>query len=100
MLDAFPNGYLRHLPIYNGETGPSVEDHLQAFLDFVDNMNIEQENAYMSFFVQSLEGNVRTWFRKLLANSIRNWEEITNIFKNQWGVKKDALYCLTKFERT
>jgi len=34
ILDAFPNGYLKHLPRYNGETGPSAEDHLQAFLDF------------------------------------------------------------------
>lgn len=98
VLDAFPNGYLKHLPRYNGETGPSVEDHLQAFLDFADNMNIEQENVYMRLFVQSIEVYVRTWFRQLLANSIRNWEYLTNIFKNQWGVKKDALYFLTEFE--
>jgi len=41
-LNAFPLGYLKHLPRYNGEIGSSVEDHLQPFLDFVDNMNIEQ----------------------------------------------------------
>ena len=61
-------------------------------------MNIEQENVYMKLFVWSLKGNVRTWFRQLPVNSIRNWEELTNIFKNQRGVKKDALYFLTKFE--
>ncbi len=97
-IDAFPNGYLKHLPRYNGEIGPSVEDHLQAFLDFAHNMNIEQENLYMRFLVQSLEGNVRTWSRQLPENSIRNWEELRNIFKNQWGVKKDALYFLTEFK--
>jgi len=52
----------------------------------------------MRLFVQSLEGNVRTWFRQLPANSIRSWEELTNIFKNQWGVKKEALYFLSEFE--
>ena len=52
----------------------------------------------MRFFVQSLEGNVRIWFRQLQASSIRNWEELTTIFKNQWGVKKDPLYFLTEFE--
>jgi len=73
---------LKYLPRYNGETGPSTKDHLQAFLDFADNINIEQENVYMRLFVQSLEGNVRIWFGQLPANSIRNWEELTNIFKN------------------
>lgn len=58
-LNVFPAGYLKYLPRYNGETSPSAKDHLQAFLDFVDNMNIEQENVYMRLFVQSLEGNVR-----------------------------------------
>ena len=62
-LYAFPTGYLKYLPMYNGETGPTTEDHLQAFIDFACNMNIEQENVYMGFFVKSLEGNVRIWFR-------------------------------------
>lgn len=61
-------------------------------------MNIEQESVYMRLFFQSLEGNVRTWFRQLPTNSIRPWEEFTNIFKTQWSMKKDALYFLTEFE--
>ena len=88
---------MKHLPRYNGESGSSAEDHLQAFLDFADNMNIEQENVYTRLFVQYLEGNVRTWFRQLPANYIRSWEELTNVLKNQWGMKKDALYFLTEF---
>jgi len=58
-LDAFPTGYLKYFPKYNGEIGPSAKDHLHVFLDFADNMNIEQENVYLIFFVQSPEGNVR-----------------------------------------
>lgn len=57
------------------------------FLDFVDNMNIEHEDAYTRIFVQSLTGNVRIWFKQLQANSINSWVELVNIFKNQWGVK-------------
>lgn len=67
-------------------------------MDFADNMNIEHENVYMRLFVQSLEGNVRIWFRKLRPNSIRSWNELTTIFKNQWGVKKDPMYFITKNE--
>lgn len=82
-LHAFPDGYLKHLPRFNGETWPSTEDHLAGFLDFFDNMNIEHEDVYTRLFVQSLEGNVRIWFRRLQANSINSWYEIVNIFKKQ-----------------
>jgi len=61
-------------------------------------MNIEEENVYMRLFVQSVEGNFRVWYRQLAANSIRNWNELISIFKNQWGVKKDAIYFLAEFE--
>ena len=52
----------------------------------------------MRLFVQSLEGNVRIWFRQLPTASIRNWEELTTIFKKKWGVKKDPLYFLIEFD--
>lgn len=98
ILNDFPVGYLKHLPRFNGETRFSTEDHLATFLDFFDNMNIEHENFYMRFFVQCLEGNVRIWFRQLPFHSIISCEELTTIFKNQWGVKKDRVYLLTYFE--
>lgn len=54
----FPEGYLKHFPRFNGENGLPVQDDLDAFLYFVDNMKIKHENVYMRLFVQSLEGNV------------------------------------------
>lgn len=62
-LNNFPDGYLKHLPRFNGEADLSIEDHLATFLDFLDNMTIEHEDVYMQLFVQSLERNVRIWFR-------------------------------------
>lgn len=81
-LNNFPDGYLKHLPRFNGETCLSVEDHLTAFLGSVDNMNIEHEDVYMRSFVQSLEGNIMIWFRQLRDDSIHSWNELTSIFKN------------------
>ena len=52
-LENFPDGYLKHLPIFNGKMDNSTEDHVSAFLDFSKNMNIEQEDDYMRLFVQS-----------------------------------------------
>jgi len=81
-LNNFLEGYLKHLPRFNGETGLSIEDHLVAFLDFDDNMNIEHQDVYMRLFVQSLEGNVRILFRQLRVDSIHSLNELTTIFKN------------------
>ena len=86
------------MPRFNGETRPFVEDCLASFLDFAHNMNIEHEDIYTRLFVQSLEGNVRIWFNQLQENSINSWIELTNIFKNKWGIKKYHVYYLTEFE--
>jgi len=94
-LNNFPDEYLKHLPRFNGQTSFYVEDHFTAFLEFVDNMNIEHEDVYMRLFFRSLEGNVRIWFRQLRARSIPTWNELINIFKNQWGFKKNHVYYLT-----
>lgn len=97
-LENFLDGYPKHLPRFNGETCPSAKDHVSAFLDFADNMNIEREDVYMRLFVQSLEGNVRILFRQLRVDSIKTWNVLITILKNQWGVKKDLVYFLTEFE--
>ena len=55
LLNNFPNGYLKRLTRFNGETNLFVEHHFIAFLDFSDNMNIEHEDVYMRLFVQSLD---------------------------------------------
>lgn len=97
-LHAFPDGYLKHSPSFNAEKRPFVEDPLDAFLDFADNINIEHEDIYTRLFVQSLERNVKLWFRQLQAYSINSWAELVNIFKNQWEIRKDDVYYLTEFE--
>lgn len=81
-LRHFIEGYLKQLPRYNGETRSNAEDHLFAFLDFADNLNIEHEDVFMRIFVQSLERNIRVWFRNLQSNFICSWVELTNIFIN------------------
>lgn len=58
-LHPFTDGYLKHLPRFNGKPRSSTEDHLATFLDFVDDM------IYTRLFVQSLERNVRICFRQL-----------------------------------
>jgi hypothetical protein len=51
----------------------------------------------MRIFVQTFEGEVRTWFKGLPPNSIDSWDALEFAFLRQWGEKKDHLYFLTEF---
>ena len=48
-------------------------------------------------FVQSLDGEVRRWFRELPANSIILIEELHDVFMRRWGDTKDHTYYITEF---
>jgi len=52
----------------------------------------------MRIFVQSLTGDVRTWFRSLAANSITTPDELYLAFTNRWEKKKDPLHILVEYD--
>ena len=51
----------------------------------------------MRMFAQSLDGEVRKWFREFPANSITIIEELQDLFMRQWGDTKDHTYYITEF---
>jgi hypothetical protein len=51
----------------------------------------------MRVFVQSLDGEVRKWFRGLAPGSIAGIEAMDNAFLRQWGDRKDFVYYMTEF---
>jgi hypothetical protein len=51
----------------------------------------------MRFFVQSLDGEARKWFRSLPLNSIVDIDALDDTVLRHWGDKKDYLYCITEF---
>jgi hypothetical protein len=70
-LHAIPTtNYMKYFPIYNGEGDVIAEEHLAAFYVFGDNFNIDYADVWMRLFVQSLDGEVRKWFRDLPPASI------------------------------
>ena len=70
-LNAIPGGYYqKYLPRFNGQGETTTEKHWDAFLSYANNQNIEAKDVWMRVFVQSLDGEVRGWFRELSANSI------------------------------
>jgi hypothetical protein len=68
-----------------------------AFQDFTDNLFVEHDDVFMRLFIQTLEGDVRKWFRGLPVATIGTWKALESTFMRQWGEKRDHLYYLTEF---
>jgi uncharacterized small protein (DUF1192 family) len=97
-MNPLPTGdYLKYMPKFTGEGDITAEEHLAAFYSYADNLNIENEDVWMRVFVQSLDGEVRKWFRGLAPGSIAGIEALDNVFLRQWGDKKDYMYYMTEF---
>jgi hypothetical protein len=57
--------YLKYMPKFTGEEDITAKEQLAAFYSYAKNLNIENEDVWMRFFVQSLYGEVRKWLRGL-----------------------------------
>jgi len=89
--------YLKYMPKFTGEEDVTGEEHLAAFYSYADNINIEHEYVWMRVFIQSLDGDVRKWFRGLALGSIAGIEALDSVFLRQWGDRKDFMYYMTEF---
>ena len=97
-LNGIPRGdYQKYFPRFNGQGETTTEEHWDAFLSYADNQNIEAKDVWMRMFIQSLDGEVRKWFRELPANYITIIEELQDLFMRQWGDTKDHAYYITEF---
>jgi hypothetical protein len=97
-MNALPAGdYLKYMPKFTREEDITVEEHLVAFYSYADNLNIESEDVWMRVFVQSLDGEVRKWFRGLTPGSIAGIEALDDVFLRQWGDTKDFMYYIIEF---
>jgi hypothetical protein len=92
-----PKNYMKYLPKFDGDKTRSAEEHMSAFHDFTDDQFVEHDDVFMRLFVQTLEGDVRKWFRELPVASIDSWPALEVAFMRQWGEKRDSLYYLNEF---
>ena len=96
-LHDIPDNYLKLLPRYDSEKKIKADEHLDAFLNYMDDLNIVHRDVFMRLFVQSLEGEPRKSFKSLAPNSIASWDDLENWFHIAWGEKKDYQYYLSEF---
>jgi len=88
--------YQKYMPKFTSTEGVTVEEHLESFYSYVDNLDIN-EDVWMRVFVQSLDGEARKWFRELTPRSIVNIGALDYVFLKHWGDKKDMLYYHAEF---
>ena len=55
-LNAMPVGeYQKYMPKFTGTDGVTVEEHLEAFYNYADNLAINENDVWIRVFVQSLD---------------------------------------------
>ena len=70
-LNALPGGdHQKYLPRFDGQGETTTEEHWNKLCSFADNQNFEHQDVWMRVFAQSLDGEVRKWFRELPPDSI------------------------------
>jgi hypothetical protein len=93
-VNPLPAGdYLKYMPKFTGEGDITAEEHLAAFYSYADNLNIENEDVWMRVFVQSLDSEVRKWFRGLAPGSIAGIEALDSVFSETVG-RQEGFYVL------
>lgn len=74
------------MPKFTGIEGVSVEEHLESFYNFADNLDIYEEDVWMRVFVQSLDGDARKWFNELPPRTIADIEALDDVFLKHWEI--------------
>jgi hypothetical protein len=93
-LGAMPQDYQSKITPFDGTGTYTAQQHTKKMTDYFEIYEIDTDDVQMRIFVQSLSGEVRTWFRALAANSIDSLETLYRQFLNRWEKKKDPLQIL------
>ena len=83
---------------FDGSGTYTAQQHTKKMTDYFEIYEVDADDVIMRIFVQSLTGEVRTWFRALPANSVTDLEYLYRIFLNRWEKKKDHLQILSEYE--
>ena len=72
-LHDLPQGYAQRIRTYDVEGEGSTQQHLVRFDDFCELEDVDFDYVKMRLFAKSFCGEVREWFRGLLARSIHSF---------------------------
>jgi len=94
---AMPQDYQTKISYFYGAGSYTALQHTKKMQDYFENYEIDDDGVRMKFFVQSLTGDVRPWFRSLPVNSIGEPEALYQTFLNRWEKMKDPLHIFSEY---
>ena len=95
---AIAQDYQSKITYFDGTGSYIAQQHTKKMQDYFENYEIDDNDVRMKFFVQSLTGDVKTWFRELPINTIADPDALYQTFLNRWEKKKDPLHILSEYE--
>ena len=97
-LEAMPQDYQSKITPFDGSSTYTTQQHAKKMTNYFEKYEIDTNDVRMKIFIQSLTGDVRTWFRAIPANNINDLQALYIAFLNRWEKKKDPLQILSEYE--
>jgi hypothetical protein len=76
-----------YIPRFDGENGITAQKHIQAFEDYLNTFEVEDEDVSLRLFALSLQSEARTWFKALPEASISKFQQCAKIFLDRWMIR-------------
>ena len=96
-LGAMPQDYQSKIIPFDGSDTYTAQQHTKRMTDYFEFYEIDADDVRMRIFVQSLTGEVRTYFRALPLNNVADLPSLYRTFLNRWENNKDPLQILSDF---
>jgi hypothetical protein len=97
-LHNMPQDYQTRIPLFDGTRTMAAHRHVDNMNAFFDLQEVDEEDVKMRLFSQSLNGQVRDWFKSLPTYSLNDITSFHQSFLNRWEVKKNPLHILFEYE--
>jgi len=98
VLNPLPANHPKYLPRFDGENGITTQKHIQAFEDYLNIFEVEDEDVSLRLFSLSLQREVRTWFKALPEASNSNLQQCSKIFLDRWMIKLSFLSLIQDYD--
>ena len=95
---ALPQDYQSKITYFDSTGSLTALQHIKKMQDYFESYEIDDNTVRMRIFVQSLSGDVRTWFRSLTANTIANPDQLYQSFTDRWEKKTAPLHILAEYD--
>ena len=81
-LHNIPQDYQTRIPHFDGNRNMTIQQHVDKMNEFFDLQEVDEEDVKMRLFYKRLNGEVRKWFKALLATSLNDITTFHQSFLN------------------